>query len=353
MAGYRQRLEQDLDRWIGAGLVPGENRAAILGSVGESRRLDAATALAAVGAAFLGIAVIAFVAANWGAIPRLARFVLVLSVFLSLCAGAAWAARRRRPGLRNGMLTVAALVYAAAIGLTGQIFDIAGSPPAALHGAGLAAGLLALAGRSSGAAMAGLVLLGLGDLSDGPFRDQAAAWPWLAAGAPLGAGLAVVWRSTPLAHVAGLGLGVGALLLVMRLGPPSDAGLLLTAAAFAIMAGVARWRRERTGSIAGALFGWCVLAALGFFVIAGFVGEAFEGLPHRLVWLALSAALLALGRADRHGAVTGLAVVSLIGAVCAILFDLGLGLMSAAGVFLVSAVAALVAGWLMRRRASA
>lgn len=352
MAGYRNRLEQDLDRWIGAGLVPGESRAAILASVGEGRRLDAATTLAAVGAAFLGIAVVAFVAANWDVIPRLARFVLVLTVFLALCGGAAWAARRERPGLRNGLLAIAALVYAAAIGLTGQIFDIAGSPPAALHGAGVAAGLLALAGRSSGAGMAGLVLLGLGDLSDGPFGDEAAL-PWLALGAPLGAALAWAWRSSPLAHTAGLGLLVGAMLLLMRLGPPNDAGLLLTAAGFAALAGGARWRREREGATAGALFGWCVLGALIFFVIAGFEGQDFEGLPHRIVWLALSAGLLALGRADRHGAVTGLAIVSLIGAVCTILFDLGLGLMTAAGVFLLSALAALIAGWLMRRRTAA
>ncbi|HEX2561552.1 DUF2157 domain-containing protein [Phenylobacterium sp.] len=349
MAGYRKRLEQDLERWIAAGLVPADSRAAILGSVGEGRRLDAATTLAAVGSAFLGIAVIAFVAANWDAIPRLARFVLVLGVFAGLCGGAAWAARRERPGLRNGLLAIAALVYAAAIGLTGQIFDIAGSPPAALHGAGLAAGLLALAGRSSGAAMAGLVLLGLGDLSDGPFQEETAL-PWLAFGAPLGAGLAWAWRSSPLAHTAGLGLVVGAMLLLIRLGPPNDAGLLLTSAGFAALAAGARWRRDTEGAAAGGLFGWCVLGALAFFVIAGFEGKHFEGLPHRMVWLALSAGLLALGRADRHGAVSGLAVISLIGAVCAILFDLGLGLMSAAGVFLVSALAALVAGWLMRRR---
>lgn len=352
MAGYRQRLEQDLDRWIGAGLVPAENRAAILADVGENRRLDAATTLAAVGALFLGIAIIAFVAANWDAIPRIVRFVLVLAVFLSLCGGATWAARRERPGLCNGLLALAALVYAAAIGLTGQIFDIAGSPPAALHGAGLAAGLLAVAGRSSGAAMTGLVLLGLGDISDGPFRE-AAEPPWLIFGAPLGVAFAWKWRSAPLAHVAGLGLAVGALLGLMRLGPPTDTGLLLTAAAFAAAAAAVRWKRDAAGAVAGPLFGWCVLGALGFFVIAGFEGGAFEGLPHRIVWLALSAGLLALARADRHGAAAGLAIVSLIGAVCAILFDLGLGLMSAAGVFLVSALAALIAGWLIRRRTAA
>ena len=49
MANYRRRLEQDLDGWIGRGLVPAESRAAILDSVGEARRLDASTALAIMG----------------------------------------------------------------------------------------------------------------------------------------------------------------------------------------------------------------------------------------------------------------------------------------------------------------
>jgi len=42
-------------------------------------------------------------------------------------------------------------------------------------------------------------------------------------------------------------------------------------------------------------------------------------------------------------------VLGLIGAVSALLMDLGLDLMTAAGVFLLCAVAALVAGLLLRR----
>ena len=55
MASYRRRLEQDLDGWIDRGLVPAENRGAILDSVGEGRRLDAATALAIIGALLAGV----------------------------------------------------------------------------------------------------------------------------------------------------------------------------------------------------------------------------------------------------------------------------------------------------------
>ena len=49
MASYRKRVEQDLDGWIGRGLVPAESRAAILESVGEGRRLDAATSASSAG----------------------------------------------------------------------------------------------------------------------------------------------------------------------------------------------------------------------------------------------------------------------------------------------------------------
>lgn len=53
---------------------------------------------------------------------------------------------------------------------------------------------------------------------------------------------------------------------------------------------------------------------------------------------------------DRQGMVTAAGVVSMIAAVCAILFDLGLGLMTAAGLFAVCALIALIAGGLTRRR---
>ena len=136
MASYRARLTKDLDEWIAAGLVPAANRGAILERVSDGRRIDASAALAVIGALLLGAAAIAFVAANWGAIPRLPRFGLIVGLFLATAGGGAWAARAGRPLLSNTLLAVAALVYAAAIGLTGQIFDIAGDPQRALRSAG-------------------------------------------------------------------------------------------------------------------------------------------------------------------------------------------------------------------------
>lgn len=66
---YRDRVADDLERWIAAGLVGAENRVAILATLPARRKVDAVTALIWVAAVLLGLAVIAFVAANWESIP--------------------------------------------------------------------------------------------------------------------------------------------------------------------------------------------------------------------------------------------------------------------------------------------
>jgi len=91
------------------------------------------------------------------------------------------------------------------------------------------------------------------------------------------------------------------------------------------------------------------------FAIAGYVPISDEtsanaGLLHRIVWLAASGGVLALGRYDRHGLVTTVGVLSIIGAIWALLSDLGLDLLTAAGVFLLCAIAALVGGLMLRQK---
>ena len=63
--------------------------------------------------------------------------------------------------------------------------------------------------------------------------------------------------------------------------------------------------------------------------------------------------MLALGRYDRQGLVTAIGVMGIIIAICALLTDLGLDLLAAAGVFLVCAVVALIAGLALRNKKSA
>jgi uncharacterized membrane protein len=350
MAGYKARLERDLDRWIAKGLTPAESREAILASVTEGPRVDASTALAVVGALLAAVAAVAFVAANWDAIPRLGRFALILSVFLAAAAGAAWAGRLR-PILANTLLAVAAIIYASAIGLTGQIFDIAGDPQTALRAGGLAAGLLALGGRSSGAAIVSLALLGFGEFADASFQGVAPqhSFRWLVFAAAAGLALAWLWNSRPLAHAASLALIIGVITFIAV--PNRHAvGLIFIGAGFglATLAAAARWiSPQRTASV---VMLWSVWGALLLFAVGGFDDLEAGKIVHRAAWVVASGGTIALGMHDRQGMITAAGVVSMIAAVGAVLFDLGLGLMTSAGLLAACAVAALVVGLVVRRR---
>jgi uncharacterized membrane protein len=349
MSRYRERLERDLDGWIAEGLVPAASRTEILARADEGRRLDPSTALAVIGGILAGAAVIAFVAANWSEIPRLARFVLVLAAFLTAAAGSAWARARGRLVLFQVLLCVSALVFAAAIGLTGQIFDLAGDPQTALRSAGFGASLLALAGASPWTAVVALGLFALGDFA-GPNRGfDGQVWPgWLVAIAPVAAAAAVLSRSSSLAHAAGLSAIAAVFTLGGLVSGRGEAVFLVAAMVLGSAAVFTRRLRARGLAAARVLYGWFAWGALLFFGLAGF-GEAFRGVGHSLVWLMLATGVVALGRHDRHGLVTAAGVVGLLTAGFSLLANLGVDLMLAAGVFGLASLAALGVAFVLRR----
>jgi len=356
MASYQDRVKADLDRWIGAGWVAPDKREAILASLPETRQLDAATSLAWVAGVLFGLAVISFIAANWDGIARLPRFALLLSLFLGLAGASAWTSQSR-PLVSNILLTITTLVFAAAIGLTGQIFDIAANPRNACYGAGLAAFAFAFAGRSTGAAAIGLVMMGLGDFAEHDwFVGGDTDAPWTLFAAPLGAFLALRWGSAPLAHLAGLAIIYCFTWFAARTHADASAFLFLSILLAAMAAG-ARWLYLQERPFAGVFYGWFAWGALTFFAVAGYIplgsdkAELMPGLAHRLIWLAASGVLLALGRLDRHLMVSAIAILSLIGAAFALMSDLGLNLIAAAGVFMACALAAVIAGLALRGKA--
>jgi hypothetical protein len=174
--------------------------------------------------------------------------------------------------------------------------------------------------------------------------------------APLGAYLALRWGSAPLAHVSALAIIYCVTWFAAR--TLADVGVFLfVAVLLGTMAAGARWLRQQGRQFAGVFYGWFAWGALVFFAIAGYLpwfgpeGSANAGIAHRLVWLGASGGLVALGRLDRHAMVTTIGVLSLIGAVVALMMDLGLNLLASAGVFLICAMAALIGGLMLRGRA--
>lgn len=351
MATYKERVAADLDRWIAAGLVPAENRAAALASIPDARRMDAAQALAWVGGVFLGVAILAFIGANWSVLPRLAKFAVIIAIYGGAAGGAAWCSARARPGAANGLLTFAAIAFAGAIGLTGQIFDIAGDERTALYSAGVVAAALALAGRASGPAIVALFFIGAADYSAERIFDLQGGlgFAGLFVAAPAGVALAIWWRSAALAHMAAISVFGAALWLGLRLDATWPLQLTL-AAALAVLAAGGRWLREKEWPGGGVFYGWMVWAALGFYVASGSSHGDALAIGHRLIWLLIGGALVALGRADRMSAITVAGVLSLVLGISTLMYDLGLGLMTASGVFLLAAILAAVAGLALRRR---
>ncbi|QKT05795.1 DUF2157 domain-containing protein [Gordonia sp. X0973] len=351
MADYRERVVGDVDRWIGAGLIDPDNRAAILATLPARRRVDAVTALIWVAAVLLGLAVIAFVAANWDGIARIVRFGLLLAAFLLAAAVGAEAVRRGRTVVADIALTVATLVFAATIGLTGQIYDLTGHPPAVPYGSGAAALAFALVGRSRGALAVGVAAVFIGDV----MAHESLPLPISLVVAPLALVLGLRWGSALVAHVASVAvLGVAGW-FAGRYDLNGWALLGIAAVLALLAAGSAVVRRGESQPVNDLAIPttWFAIGALGFFIAAGYTGHfgdhAALGLAHRVVWIAISAGLIALGRYVRHGVFTGLGVLSLIGAVCALLNDLGLDLLVISLVFLGCSFVALVVGLTLRR----
>jgi uncharacterized membrane protein len=125
---YRKRLAADLPKWTDAKWLPADGAAAILASLGPERRstFGLSAILGTLGAVLIGLGVLAFVAANWEAMPRLVRLGLIAAALLVAYA-AAWSFDRRnlRVFAEAGLLA-AGLVFAAAIALVGQAYHMSG-----------------------------------------------------------------------------------------------------------------------------------------------------------------------------------------------------------------------------------
>lgn len=264
--GYLKRLARDLDRWIAAGLVPAENRQAILDSAAPApRRWSAAGAAAILGAVLLALAALSFVGANWSELPKLARFILILAALWASLGGAAAAFARGAPALGHALAFLGAALFGAAIMLTAQTFNMSAfrNTGVLIWAGGALATALIIPSRPVLALAAGVGALWAGLEAGNPFAPGP-VWAYLVLWAAT-AVAAMRLKSSVTLHLlaAGLVVWIGHTLFeIFGEGLPDPrfwmCALVLVTGAVAMAASLALDRRVEG---AGVLAGWMAWAA--------------------------------------------------------------------------------------------
>ncbi|WP_342643581.1 DUF2157 domain-containing protein [Rhodoligotrophos ferricapiens] len=274
---YRNRLAADLNLWRDRGWVTPEAAAAILASVpAPGRTLTLSGIIATLGGLLLGAAAIAFVAANWEGMAPFLRFLLLLAALAAAYGAAAWLKHRDHPALSDAMVLVACLVFAAAIALVGQAYNLAGEFRDAVLFWTIGCFGAALLTRATSATIMSLVGVSVWAFLTTTELNTVPHWASLAL--LLAVGLFALWLDKTLARAftAALVFWVGLTLITLTeaVDWPYIGGLALSAAV--------------------ALFFW----SLGAF-LAGLAGsepwpERLRALGRALAWPSLVGLLLAL-----------------------------------------------------------
>lgn len=212
MTRYRRRVAADLEHWIRQGWVEARHRQAILDSLGPGGGgWSAAGASAILGAILLGLAALSFVAANWDALPRLARFALIIGALWGAFGGAARAFASGHPGLGHALAMLGVLLFGAGIVLTAQTFNMAAFRNTGVLiwtiGAAVAASVVVSRPTAVLAALLGLLWLWLEYVN--PFAPEP-LWGYLALWALTGAlashlGSRVAWQVLSLGLLVWIG----------------------------------------------------------------------------------------------------------------------------------------------------
>jgi uncharacterized membrane protein len=138
---FRQQLRQEVERWRSQGIISAE-QSQQLAEQYEFAKLDGAArdrfvvVVLGIGSVLLGLGVLTFVAANWQAIPRELKLLLLLTLFVSVNVTGFYfwnqphlpdRQESERQKLGQGLLLLGSLILGANLALMGQMFHINGS----------------------------------------------------------------------------------------------------------------------------------------------------------------------------------------------------------------------------------
>jgi uncharacterized membrane protein len=201
---YRRRLDADLLSWQANGTISAEAGDAIRRALGPMPgAISVATMVGIAGGLLIAAAFLAFVAANWSAIPRVARLGMLLVGIVGAHGLGAWFARQNRPYLADAAVAVGAIVFGASIALVGQMYHLAGDFAAAMLFWALGALAAALLTNSRGALAVALVVACIWSGTRAFQFDDAPHLPFVAVWL-VAAALALLWNSAPARHLVAI-----------------------------------------------------------------------------------------------------------------------------------------------------
>ncbi|MEQ1753834.1 MAG: DUF2157 domain-containing protein [Micropepsaceae bacterium] len=122
---YITQLKRDLEQWIKAGLVPAENRDRILESVGNGSttgRLE--TTIAVFGAILIGAGALSFVGANWAAMTKPVRLVVLFGGMWLAYAAAVAFYQSGRNLIAQAFVLLGVLLFGSNIWFIAQTYNI-------------------------------------------------------------------------------------------------------------------------------------------------------------------------------------------------------------------------------------
>jgi uncharacterized membrane protein len=201
---YRQRLEADLARWETDGVIAPAAGAAIRAALPPlPSGINIPVVVGIVGGLLIAAAFLAFIAAHWIEIPRLARLAILFAGILAAYGLGGWFARTERPILSDLCASVGAIIFGAGIALVGQMYhlggDFAGGMLLWAIGALAAAALTGSRGGLAVALVAAIIWSSMRtiDEMDAPHLPFLVIWF-------LAAALGIAWNSRVAAHLVAL-----------------------------------------------------------------------------------------------------------------------------------------------------
>ncbi len=161
---FRSYLSREIGKWSEAGLLqPGQAEALLKDHDRRHTGFSLSGVLGVLAAVLFGAAVIALIAANWEAIPRLMRVGLIFALIVGGLGVAAVALNRNGRWVSEAALVFTLLCFGSGIALVGQMYHLSGNDAAFMLTWTLGALVVSLA-YSSGLAAITSGVLGLGYL---------------------------------------------------------------------------------------------------------------------------------------------------------------------------------------------